>query len=201
MRSYLVFEVSKGTEATDQDEAVAFIPLKCETTIGPIERICRPAITTKKERHRSLLFLWRHSCYVKRRRINPIGPRTRKWRKIRDEVVNPELAARGISHCEFAGYLPGKCWGRLERAHSMKRNKLKSDEDWAEAALSCSKHHKYMDEVLCAVSHEEMLQAVKAAIARRPPPIDFSTEEERQAMGGEPEEIEAEALPWLETPF
>jgi hypothetical protein len=70
-------------------------------------------------------------------------------------------------------------------------------EDWAEVAAGCADHHRYLDEVLKA---EEMLAEVRAAIARRPPPIDFSIEEERQATGGEVKEV-IEPLPYLETPF
>lgn len=119
--------------------------------------------------------------------------------KIRDEVVDPELQARGINHCEFLGYLPGECsrFGRLQRCHSKKRRKLVSDADWAEVAAGCQAHHDYLDLVLDA---EEMKAAVQAAIARRPPPIDFSIEEERQATGGEVKEV-IEPLPYLETPF
>ncbi len=111
-----------------------------------------------------------------RKRINPIGARTRKWRNIRDQVVDPELAARGVFSCEFKGYLPGDCWGRLERAHSMKRRKFHTDEDWAEVALGCHRHHACIEKMLAP----DMAREVRAAVARRQiksdlPPISLAS--------------------------
>lgn len=99
-----------------------------------------------------------------RKRINPIGARTEKWNTIRDEVVDPELRARGIYFCELRELLPEiTCGGPLERAHSMKRRKFHTDEDWAEVALACHRHHEHIEKWLA----EDMAKIVRAAIAHR----------------------------------
>ncbi len=105
----------------------------------------------------------------KRKRINPLGPKTSTWEAVRKEL-KVEFAQKGIELCEFR--YEG-CWHSqaLSFAHAVKRVDLDPDaplgapENIRTVALACIPVcHRRLDEEF---THEQMREAVMAAIARR----------------------------------
>jgi hypothetical protein len=95
---------------------------------------------------------------MKRTALNKVGPRTRRRAKATAHLrrtVDPTF-------CEVK--LEGICtrYGQ-DWAHSLKSRQIVG-EQWEEAARSCRACHTQMDEVM---SHAEMYDAVRKAIARR----------------------------------
>ena len=102
-------------------------------------------------------------------RINPLGPKTSTWEAVRKEL-KVEFAQKGIELCEFR--YEG-CWHSqaLSFAHAVKRVDLDPDaplgapENIRTVALACIPVcHRRLDEEF---THEQMREAVMAAIARR----------------------------------
>lgn len=71
--------------------------------------------------------------------------------------------ANPITYCEVR--LKG-CWGTygLSPAHSRKRRKIETKEQYFEVVAACGFCHRFLDEKM---SHEEMEQTVKAVIQQR----------------------------------
>lgn len=103
---------------------------------------------------------------MKRSRISPTGKKGREWANVRRQII-AQLERQGIVYCEF-GFDGCTRNDYLSLAHSMKRRFLGSGDDrkWRirEVALACWNCHRILDEVM---SHEEMAEAVREAIAAR----------------------------------
>ncbi len=78
--------------------------------------------------------------------------------------LKAELTKLGIHECEIQ--IKGRCVRSimLSFAHSKKSRFLITDQDWLEAALCCIPCH----DVIEALPHDQMKEAVLAAISRRP---------------------------------
>lgn len=93
-----------------------------------------------------------------RKAIGKIGPRAREWRRVW-AFLKPRLEAAGRTNCEF-DFMVHDCWGRLDPAHSKKRNKMVGNDIYA-VAIACQNIHQILDE---QCSHSDMEFNVITAI-------------------------------------